>query len=139
MAFNNYLIKLGGSSGTILPLGYLQYDTYDSTPSQMLDLDSTRNTLGELKRNVLSHTATKIEVKTNIMDGAKHDNLMNILRSNMSDLASHTITLEYWDDFSCSYKTGVFYVPDIKFRIININEQTGERMYGSASLTFIEY
>lgn len=139
MAFLGYLIKLGGSAGEILPNEYIRYNTYEVEPNQRLDLDSTRDLTGVMHRNVLAHTATRIDFTTPHLSGSAHDALVDLLHRNMVDTHSKTIMLEYWDDENHDYKTGKFYIPDIKFKIRSIDEDNKTILYNETKLAFIEY
>lgn len=137
--FRGYLIKLGGKDGDILPNQFIRYDTYEVEPNQRLDLDSTRDLTGVLHRTVLAHTATRIDFTVNHLTNDEHDYLLDLLHKNMSNTHSKTITLYYWDDENHDYKSGRFYVPDIKFKIRHIDEQNGTILYDETKLAFIEY
>ena len=137
-AYAGYLIKLGGENGTVLPSKYIRYNTYEVEPDQRLDLDSTRDLTGVMHRNVLQHTATRIDFTTPHLSKPDHDYLLKLLHDNMSDTHSKTITLQYWDDEWSTYKTGVFYIPDIKFHIRSIDDDFGI-LYNETKLAFIEY
>ena len=141
MAFNGYLIKLGGSTGVELPMKYIKYETYKITPNQRLDLDTTRDTTGMLHRNVLSHTAMKVEFETIPMDNYNVAALMTLLRNSFSDNQARKVTLDYYDVETDSYKTGTFYMPDIQWTIRNVDltGDFGVINYNGARLAFIEY
>lgn len=139
MMFQGFLICLGGKYGEVLPNEFIRYDTYETDCNQRLDLDSTRSLDGILHRNVLPHTATRIDFTVPHLDNFQHDYLMDLLHRNMSDKHSKTIVLYYWDDENHTYKTGTFYVPDIKFKIRHIDEKKGTILYDETKLAFIEY
>lgn len=142
MAFNGYLIKLGGSTGVELPMKYIKYETYKITPNQRLDLDTTRDTTGMLHRNVLSHTAMKVEFETIPMDNYNVAALMTLLRNSFSDSQARKVTLDYYDVETDAYKTGTFYMPDIQWTIRNVDLRNSDHKvinYNGARLAFIEY
>lgn len=137
--FQGFFIILGGKDGEILPNEYILHDSYEVEPDQRLDLDSTRDLTGVMHRNVLKHTATRIDFTVPHINNYQHDYLMDLLHRNMSDTHSKTITLYYWDDEFCEYKTGKFYIPDIKFKIWGVDEEKGTILYNQTKLAFIEY
>ena len=139
MYFQGFLIMLGGSEGEIFPNEFIVYDTYEATPNMRLDLDSKRDTTGHLHRNVLSHTATEIKFTVLSLDNLKHDYLLDLIHRNMSNEHTKTITLYYWDDEYHTYKTGTFYVPDLKFKIRSIDEKKNRIDYNELEVSFIEY
>mgnify|MGYP000066748476 CR=1 FL=1 len=57
--YKGYLLKI---NGTELPGQYIQ--DYSSTPNQAQDKDSYQDLTGELHREILPHTRSKIEFKT---------------------------------------------------------------------------
>lgn len=139
MAFGGYLVKLGGTNGTVIPLTYLKYNTYKLTPDQMLDLDSTRDTTGVLHRTVLDHTATVVQVNVVSMEGADFDTLNTLIRANFTNAKERSIYLEYFDPFTSSYKVGLFYMPDIQYTIRNVDADNLKINYSEFTLKFIEY
>ncbi len=138
MYFQGFLIMLGGKDGEILPNEFIVYDTYVSTPNMRLDLDSKRDTSGHLHRNVLSHTVTEIDFTVPSLNNLKHDYLLDLIHRNMSDTHRKEIVLYYWDDENHDYKTGTFYVPDMKFKIRRIDEKKNLIEYNELELSFIE-
>lgn len=135
MAFNGYLIKLinGGSSYTI-PLTYMKLETYKVAPNQRQDLDSYRDADGYLHRNVLAHTATKIEFETPYLLRNQMRSLIQGIRGELTDSASRTCTVEYYDDETDTYKTGTFYMPGtVEYNLYN------KDIYAPSRIAFIEY
>lgn len=139
MAFNGYLIMLGGSLGTVLPLKYMRYETYKVTPNQRMDYNSTRDSTGVLHRTALAHTATKIEFTTPRMSNTDFYNMLTLIKNRWTSVQERRITLYYYDPETNSYKTGTFYMPDIEYTITNIDTRTNKIMYAETRIAFIEY
>lgn len=139
MAFNGYLIMVGGPLGAVLPLKYMRYETYQVTPDQVMDFNTTRDTTGVLHRTVLGHTATKIEFTTPRMSNTDVENLMVLLRRYWNNNREKKLALYYYDPLTNDYKTGTFYMPDINFTISNVDSQRGKIMYTETRVAFIEY
>ena len=57
----------------------------------------------------------------------------------MSDLHQRNITLQYYDQETDSYKTGNFYMPDAKYSIHHIDNNTNTVIYNPVHYAFIEY
>ena len=70
--YKGYLLKI---NGTELPGQYIQ--DYSSTPNQAQDKDSYQDLTGELHREILPHTRSKIEFKTPPM--SLHIHLVNFI------------------------------------------------------------
>ena len=139
MAYNGYLIMLGGNLGTVLPLKYMRYETYKITPNQRLDYNSTRDSTGVLHRTALSHTATKIEFNTPRMTNSDMNALLALIKNKWTSNKERKIVLYYYDPETNGYKTGTFYMPDIDFTISNIDGRTGTIWYTETRFAFIEY
>lgn len=137
MAYNGYLIKVGGSGGTVLPMKYIKYEGYDITPNQRLETEAKRAVTGLLHRNTVEHTATKIEFNTTVLMNSEMNELMTLFRNAWTSLIERKLDLEYYDMETDSYKVGTFYMPDIKFQINNISDNI--IYYKETRIAFIEY
>ena len=135
MAFGGYLMQFGSQR---LPLDLVQLGTYNITPDQRQDLDSYRDNNGVLHRNVLGHTASKIEFQTTPMRESDKVRLMNLLTGHFTNEKERKLDAGYYDPVSSEYKTGTFYMPDPQFTLYTIDEH-GELWYDSFRLAFIEY
>lgn len=139
MGFNGYLIKLGGSSGTELPLSYVKAESYSATPNQRMESEAKRAVTGVLKRTTCEHTATKIEINTVPMTNSQWNVLWNMIKTRFTKQLQRDITLEYYDNETDSYKTGNFYMPDIQYPILRVDTDANLIHYDSIRLAFIEY
>ena len=137
MAFSGYLIKLGGSNGTNLPLTYVKAESYSATPDQRMESEAKRDTTGVLHRTTCSHTATKIEINTVPMTNVQWKTLWDLIKAQFTDAQQRKLTLKYYDNESDSYKTGDFYMPDVQYPIMRVDGNTIH--YDSIRLAFIEY
>lgn len=101
--------------------GWLQTDTVNSTPDQRQDLDSYVNAKGYLKRTVMEHTRTKWEANTGILYYDQVRQFIKLLNKGFKikdgkcgEKARHC-KIRYFNEWTDSYETGFFYVPDITF------------------------
>lgn len=132
MAFEGWLLKV---NGIVFPNGLIARDSYKITPDQIMDLDPYRDANGLLHRNVLPHTATSIEFST------------PPLRSNDVDRVNRFITkenrerceVEYWNTNTSVYTVGTFYIADVPYEIMGVDEKTGSALYKSIKLIFTEF
>ena len=140
MAFAGYLLKLIAANGTKteISLKYIRYDTY-SVERNVMDLDPTRDLAGQLHRNPLSHTADKVEFETPSMDNTQVQALMSIIRAKYRNPLEKDVMLEYYEPESDSYKTGHVYVPDINFKMRNVDSAHNKINYDQIRIAFIEY
>ena len=139
MAYSGYLIKLGGSSGTELPMKYIKLDGYNITPNQRMESEAKRTVNGVLHRTTVSHTASKIEFNTPNMTNKDVDAMMTLFRNNWSNSAQRKIKLYYYEMETDSYQTGDFYMPDIQFNIDHIDNVNNIIYYKEIRIAFIEY
>lgn len=138
MAYNGYLIKVGGSTGTVLPMKYIKLEGYTITPNQRMESEAGRSVTGLLHRSTVSHTATKIEFETPHILNRDVDAMMTLFRNNWTNTVERKLSLEYYDMETDTYKTGTFYMPDIKFQIDHI-ENSKIIVYKETRIAFIEY
>lgn len=138
MAFSGYLIKVGGSSGTELPMKYIKVDGYNITPNQRMETEAKRAITGLLHRSTVEHTASKVEFTTPYLTNMEIDVMMTLFRNAWTDVKERKPTLYYYDMETNTYKTGDFYMPDIKFEIDHI-EPNNIIVYKELRIAFIEY
>lgn len=172
MAFTGNLIMLqdvntigtNNPTYTTFPVRYIRYETYQVTPNQRMDLDTgLRDLNGVMHRNVVPHTATKIEFETTLLRSEDVEHIMYILREHWVHYLERDVWMMYFcpegerpDDVSAeygdynasSYKYGHFYMPDIQFGIRNVDRDTvidslhpARRLvnYQQIRFAFIEY
>ena len=139
MAFSGYLIRVGGSGGTNLPMEYIKLEGYNITPNQRMETEAKRDVTGVLHRTTVAHTASKIEFNTPIMTNAAVNAMMTLFRNAWTSVAERKLALQYYDMETDSYKTGTFYMPDIKFQIHRIDNAKNIIYYNETRIAFIEY
>lgn len=127
--FQGYLLKIKGRE---LPNKYLQ--TYKVTPDQQQDKDSYQDVTGELHREILPHTRSKIDFTTPYLWMADKTALQSYFPDRK---AEPKVSVEYWNDERNEYVTGVFYVPDVEFQVYRIVEKDME--YFPIRIALIEY
>lgn len=137
MAYAGYLIKIGGAGGTALPLRYFRTESYNVTPDQRMDMESGHDTTGYLHRNVVEHTATKIEIETveelTDVQVGQINRLLGITSGNLR----RDVRIEYYDPDTDSYKAADCYMPAIKYPIRRADSRNVH--YMPIRYAFIEY
>lgn len=139
MAYNGYLIKLGGSAGTELPLKYISLGSYKSTPNQRMESKATRSVTGLLHRTTVEHKATKIEFETPYIDNRDLQTLNNMIQNAFTNNLERKLTINYYDQETDSYRDAVCYMPDVNYTIARIDSNTNTVYYDSVRYAFIEY
>ena len=139
MAYNGYLIKLGGSAGTALPMKYIALEQYSCTPNQRMESKATRAVTGVLHRTTVTHTATKIEFTTTTLTNSDVVALNTLLQNNFSNAQERKITIEYYDMESDTYKEATCYMPDVQYQISRVDNTNNIVWYSPIRYAFIEY
>lgn len=125
------------------PLDYIRLETYKTTPNQRLDRDSYEDANGDLQRNALNKTRTKIEFETPYLRYYDKRILMANLREQFNNSqAEHNerkVQLTYFNDETDEYDTAFFYIPDITWTYYNVDEVNKDILYLPTRIAFIEY
>lgn len=126
--FLGYMLKVGDN---VFPTKFIALESWDSSPDQRTDQDSYTDGNGELVRNILPHTRTKITFETpdelHLADKIELQSYLN----------RDSTTLEYWNDQTNSYVSGNFYIADPTFSIKRITDS--DIIYEKIKLEIIEY
>ena len=139
MSFAGYLIKVGGSSGTVLPMEYMKHASYKCTPNQRMESEAKRAVTGLLHRTTVAHTATKIEFETPIMTNRDVADVMSIFRNAWTSSQERKLEIEYYNEELDDYSEATVYMPDVQFSIDHIDLETNTVYYNSFRIAFIEY
>ena len=139
MAYSGYLVRLGGSGGTVLPMKYMKLEGYNITPNQRMEAEAARSITGLLHRTTVEHTATKIEFTTPNLTNKDVNEMMSMFRNAWNSEIERRLELQYYDMETDSYKTGTFYMPDIKFQIYKADNILNTLIYKETRIAFIEY
>ena len=139
MAYSGYLIKVGGSNGTQLPMKYIQLASYAITPNQRMETEAKRAVTGLLHRSTVAHTSSKIEFNTPVLTNKEADAMMTLFRNAWTNTQERKLTLYYYEMETNAYKSGDFYMPDIQFVIDHIDSTRNIIYYQPIRVAFIEY
>lgn len=134
MAFQGYYYKVGDWE---IPLSFMMIKSVENTPIIMLDLDSYNDADGTLHRTVLDKHGAKLEFTTPPMHIKAKEQFMTKLREQFIDKKARKVQLEYYNDETGNYDTGIFYVPDFVFHPL-FNTPTGI-VYDGIRVAFISY
>lgn len=129
---------LAKPDGTVFPHNLIKLETYDVLPNIREEIrawrdDYTRN----LHRITADGTKTKIMFETvDNLDINEAFAIMNFFYSGESDHLQRQVTIRYWDPEYFHYETGVFYRPDIQFKIRDITYGLNQKGF---PITLVEY
>lgn len=132
MGFDGWVLKINGRK---FPNNLIAFESLKITPNQIMDLDPYRDADGELHRNSLPHTSTSIEFSTPHLR-QRDVELMNSFVTKENRIRCE---VEYWNPNTSSYDKGAFYIADIPYEIVNVNERTNVVLYKPVKVIFTEY
>lgn len=110
---------------------------YLGSPEQRADLDSDRNGLNKLYREVADHYTTKIEFNTIPMESAEMTDFLQALETAYINVKERKALVTYFDVNTGEYKTGEMYVPNYTVETKSWNGM--ELEYKPLRVAFIEY
>lgn len=137
MGYQGYLIKFN-KTGYIFPLGLISAGTYKITPNQRQDLDSYRDMDGVLNRNVLEHTASKIEWEIKpMLTNLQVAEVCKNLKASYENEAERKVSVTYYNPEKDDYDSGTFYMPDASY--VPYFASNSIIKYNSTRYALIEY
>jgi len=137
MAYAGYLMKLGGADGEVLPLDFIQGETYDVEPNRHRGPGDKYDITGLLHRTVSGHTSVRISFTTRGITNTSLAVLNGMIHAAMTDENKRDITVEYYDPETDSYKVANCYMPDPKYSIKKL--EVNSVQYLPVGYEFIEY
>ena len=135
-SFDGWLLKFGSK---IVQNKYLAYDDYTATPNQRTEVEAYRDLNNLLHRDTSPNFKTKIDFNTRPLYLEEKIDLQSTFASGLVNRAQRKYNVTYWDDDQNTYKTGVFYMPDVDYKIINVDEETKNILYNKMRFALIEY
>lgn len=140
MAFSGYLLKVGtGLAAVEIPLKYIRYTSYKVTPDQRMEWSAERDTTGVLHRETVENKPPKIEFETPYITNADVDNLNTIIQAKYTNAQERKLNITYYDPETNSYKTAAVYMPDVNYKIYNVDTVNNRILYEPIRYAFIGY
>lgn len=142
MAFSGYLIKVGNSeNGTFTEISpkYIRAETYSVTPDQRMEWSAERDINGYLHRQTVENMPPKIEFETPLMTNSDINALNTIISSAYSVSAERKLWVQYYDPESDTYKKHECYMPDVAYKIRNVDTTHNVINYEQLRYAFIGY
>lgn len=134
--FQGWLLKFGDE---ILPNKFLSYDDYTATPNQRTEVDAWRDCNNLLHRDTSPNFKTKIEFNTRPVYLDEKIQMQAVFQSGLINETQRKYQVTYWNDETNSYAIGEFYMPDVDFKVINVDEDTNNILYNKMRFALIEY
>jgi len=134
MAYSGFLIRAGEYQ---IPIEYISCQRYKVTRS-IQDLNSYRDSNGELHREALEHTLEKVEFETvPRLYGDEMEKLIKGISDNYIIPGERKVLATVFIPELNDYVTREMYVPDIQFTIDDATST--DIWYGSSKISFIAY
>lgn len=136
MAFEGWVIKFGN---TVVPNKYLE--KYKETPNQRLELSAYRDVASLLHRETSPNYKSKIVIPIRKLYLGEKIVLKAVVDSGTvsGGERERRVAATYWNSEDMDYKSGVFYMPDIEYTIVNINARRLDMVYDPFEIQLIEY
>lgn len=132
MGFDGWILKI---NGVVFPNRLIAYESYKCTPNQIMDLDPYRDGDGVLHRNALPHTATSMEFSTPPIRLSDVEKLNQYIQHGQRVKCE----IEYWNPNTSQYVSGTFYIADVPYEIVNVDEEKKDILYKPIKITVTEY
>lgn len=142
MAFSGYLIKVNNSeSGTYteIPPTYIRAETYTVTPDQRMEWSAERDINGYLHRQTVENMPPKIEFETPLMTNSDINALNTIISNAYSVASERKLWVQFYDPETDSYKKHECYMPDVAYKIRNVDTTHNVINYEQLRYAFIGY
>lgn len=140
MAFTGYLIAVGtGGSTTRIPLKYMRAETYSVTPNQRMEWSAERDVNGYLHRVTVENMPPKIEFNTPLMTNTEISALNALFQAAYTNTNERKLNVTYYDPETDSYKTHWCYMPDVQYKIRNVDAANNVINYEELRFAFIGY
>ena len=140
MAFSGYLIKVGtGLAAVEIPMKYMRYTSYKVTPDQRMEWSAERDTTGVMHRETVANKPPKIEFETPYMTNSDIVTLNTLIQGKYTVAAERKLDITYYDPESDSYKTAAVYMPDVDYKIYNVDSTNKKILYEPLRYAFIGY
>lgn len=136
MAFNGYLIRIGGQDEFFEH--YMVCQTY-KVSKKMLDYGSFRDSDGILKRTCLDHVSYIIQFDIKPCNNVKLAEFMGAIKSNFSIPKERKVSVTFYNAEDDNYITDDFYMPDPEFNIDHIDTKTNQIFFKQITIKFIGY
>ena len=124
---------------TPVPNKYIVAGGLKTTPNQRMEESAERDGNGDLHRETLDNYKTSIEWKVPKLHLAEKIALQKIINSGMVIEKERKVLLTYWNEETNDYCQGYFYISDIAWTTIYIDEKTNDKEYDSVTIKLTEY
>ena len=136
--YDGYLVKIGEY---IFPMKYIAEETYNITPHQRLDLDSKRDNLGELYREVADNRPSAIEFQTIAgLTNKEVKELFACIRAEFTNEDERKANVIYYDPETDEYtEAEKMYIPNPSFPIDEVDNVKKVVTYNAIGIQVVGY
>lgn len=140
MAYNGYLIKIIGVSGSppvdyTFPNSKIGFETY-SAKENTLYSDSYQDGLGVTHAKALAHKIDKVTFKTVQMTNTEFRAIMNEIEARYTESKSRTLNVEYYVPEKDIYRTASMHITDMDMPISRVDDTNNKVIYLPITFTF---
>lgn len=140
MAYNGYLIKILGVSGSppvdyTFPNSKIGFETY-SAKENTLYSDSFQDAKGVTHAKALAHKIDKVTFKTVQMTNTELRAIMNEIEARYTESNSRTLNVEYYVPEKDIYRTASMHITDMDMPISRVNDTNNTVIYLPITFTF---
>lgn len=135
--FNGTLLYVKKNGAFVpFPNHYILLDTVDTDPDKRLEIKAIRN-IFKLNRITAPNVKTVLSFQTHILHLDEMAWIRTFFNSAFKTPLQRRLEIKYWNVEKMEYKTGIVYMPDIKYRIRDVIGT--DIIFGPATFEFIEY
>ena len=135
MAFEGWLVKFGGVK---LPNNYL--NKYKDKPNMRTEIDAFRD--GKtitLHRTTSPYYKSQITLPIRSLYYGEKVLLKALIDAAMLNKTERKVHVAYWNSEDMGYSEGDFYIADIEYTVINVNEKKLNMRYEAFDIVLTEY
>ncbi|MBP3469705.1 MAG: hypothetical protein J6K26_09350 [Lachnospiraceae bacterium] len=135
MAYGGYILQFGNYK---IPDKYIDSDSVKIAPNRRLDLNSSQDANGILRRNALDHTRTTITFSTGFLYESQMDEISSGITQNYLNEKERDARCIYYDPEYRCYREGHLYL-DSNVEWNPCGTAGGEMVYAPTTFSFTEY
>lgn len=127
MSYLGYRIKIGN---TIIPNNLIHPNSWNYTPTKKI-IKQWEDANGTIHQDIRIIPRVEIKFSIRIRTLADHEEIASVFAT------QENLTVTYWDDVTCAYKTGTFFMDAPSFT--HINTSTEQILYDATEIHLTEY
>lgn len=127
MSYLGYRIKIGD---TIIPNNLIHPGSWEYTPTKKI-VKQWEDANGTIHQDIRIIPRGEITFSIRIRSLSDHETIASVFAT------QENLAVTYWDDVTCAYKTGAFFMDAPSFK--HINTSTEQILYDATQIHLTEY